>query len=55
MLALLVVIYSLWFGYIVRLSQWGGRGYFPAQIVSTCLRGGYRRRRGDIAPYCLGL
>jgi hypothetical protein len=35
----LVVLYSIWFGYIAPLSQWGGRDLLLAQIVSTCLRG----------------
>ncbi len=31
----IVGIYSIWFGYIARLSQWGWRGPLkPAQIVS---------------------
>jgi hypothetical protein len=45
----LVVIYSIWFGSIARLSQWGRGGSFTCPwVVSTCLRGGYRRGRGWI-------
>jgi hypothetical protein len=28
----------IWFGYIARLSQWGGWGNFQVQMISTCLR-----------------
>jgi hypothetical protein len=45
----------IWFGYIVRLSQRGGEGggLLLAQIVSTCLRGGYRMGGGGAAPSAL--
>jgi hypothetical protein len=28
----------IWFGYIARLSQWGGGGNFLVQMISTCFR-----------------
>ncbi len=34
----LLDINLIWFGYIARLSQWGGGGYFPGSYHSTCLR-----------------
>ncbi len=43
----LVVVYSIWFGYIARLSQ--VRVFYLPVVVFTCLRGGYRRERGDTA------
>ncbi len=32
------VLNLVWFGYIARLSQWVGGGYFLIQMISTCLR-----------------
>ncbi len=32
------VLNLIWFGYIARLSQWGGGGNFLVQMISTCLR-----------------
>ncbi len=48
----LVVMYLIWFGYIARLSQWGGMegGLFFAKSISTCLHGGYRRGSMETAP-----
>jgi hypothetical protein len=46
----LAVIYSIWFGYIAR------KGILLSQIVSACLRGGYKTGRGETATcicYCI--
>ncbi len=33
-----VDINFIWFGYIARLSQWGGGSILLVQMISTCLR-----------------
>jgi hypothetical protein len=34
-------IYFIFFGYITRLSHWGGREYLLVHMTATCLRGTY--------------
>jgi hypothetical protein len=33
----LLYIDLIGFGYIARLSQWGGRGILPVEMISSCL------------------
>jgi hypothetical protein len=41
----------IWFGYIARLSKWeeGGGGISLVQMISTCLRGAFRRMGGGVS------
>ncbi len=44
----LLVVYSILFGYIVRLSNWRGRGWgiLRVPMKTTCLCGAKRKGRG---------
>jgi hypothetical protein len=51
----LLDISLIWFGYIARLSQWGGGGHILlVQMISTCLICASRKGRGASTLWLLG-